>query len=70
METYDLVNYSHCGSDIGVIYRFASSDDDERRVGAVNGAATAAIGCGYVLVQIFLLGIGIIILLFLFGVLF
>ncbi len=55
---------------IGAIWGFLSSKDGERGEGALGGGFAAGVGCGYILFQIFLWGIGLLILIWLFGALF
>lgn len=55
---------------IGGIFGFFSSSDGERGEGAATGAAGAAIGCGYILLQIFLWGLGIAFMCWLFSAIF
>lgn len=55
---------------IGAIFGYASSDDGNRGEGAANGALSAATGCGYILLQIFLWGLGIAIVIWLFSAIF
>lgn len=55
---------------IGAIWGAMSSRDGERSAGAFSGAIASGMGCGYILFQIFLLGAGIIFILWLFNSLF
>jgi hypothetical protein len=55
---------------IGGLLGFLSSNDGERGEGAAKGAAVGAMGCGYVLFQLFLWGAGVSILIWLFGSIF
>jgi hypothetical protein len=55
---------------IGAAIGFFSSNDGERGAGAAGGALAGGMGCGYVLLQIFLAGLGILFLIWLFRVLF
>lgn len=55
---------------IGAIIGFFSSKDGERGTGAVSGAVASGMGCGYILFQIFLAGLGILFIIWLFGALF
>lgn len=55
---------------VGAIYGFLSSNDGERGAGAVGGAIVGGMGCGYILIRIFIFGIIILGLLWLFGALF
>lgn len=47
-----------------------SSNDGERGAGAFSGAIMGGMGCGFILFRIFLWGLGIMLLLWLFGSLF
>ena len=55
---------------IGAVLGYFSSEKGERTEGAVQGAFGGAMGCGYLLIQLFLWGLGIAILIWLFGVIF
>ena len=55
---------------IGGIIGFLGSKDGERSAGAVGGAVSSGLGCGYILLQIFLAGLGILFVIWLFGLLF
>lgn len=55
---------------IGGIIGFIGSEDGSRKEGAVAGAAYGAIGCGQVLLHLFLWGLGILVVLKLFGAIF
>ena len=55
---------------IGAAIGFFSSNDGERAEGAVTGAIGGAIGCGYLLLQLFLWGLGIAFVIWLFSVIF
>lgn len=55
---------------IGGIIGALSSKDGERGAGFFSGALTSGMGCGYVLFQILLWGLGIAFFIWLFGVLF
>ena len=55
---------------IGAIIGFLTSKDGERGIGALSGAFTSGMGCGYVLLQILIGGAIIIGILWLFGNLF
>ena len=55
---------------IGGVIGFLSSNDGERGAGAVGGALASGMGCGYILFQIFLAGLGILFIIWLFRVLF
>ena len=55
---------------IGAIWGALTSKDGEKSEGAFAGAVTGGMGCGYVLIQIFIFGIGIMILFWLFRALF
>ncbi|MBR1527360.1 MAG: hypothetical protein IJ640_12010 [Prevotella sp.] len=55
---------------IGAVIGFLGSEDGERKSGAVGGALAGGMGCGYILFQIFLAGIGILLLIWIFGALF
>lgn len=55
---------------IGGVIGFCSSKDGERGSGAAQGAFTGAVGCGYVLLQLFLWGAGIALLIWLFSAIF
>lgn len=55
---------------IGGIIGFIGSEDGSRKEGAAVGAVYGAIGCGQILLHLFLLGLGIIVVLKLFGAIF
>jgi hypothetical protein len=55
---------------IGAIIGALSSDKGESGAGAVSGAIVGGMGCGYILLQIFLWGLGIFFMIWLFGALF
>ena len=55
---------------IVIIIGYFSSKDGERGENAMAGAAAGALGCGYVLLRIFLFGLGIFLVIKLFGWLF
>ncbi len=55
---------------IGAIIGFFASKKGERGEGAATGAAAGAVGCGIILAQIFMWGIGIMLLILLFSWLF
>ena len=55
---------------IGGLWGYFSSDEGERTGGAIGGAVTGGMGCAYVLLQIFIWGLGIIFMIWLFGTLF
>ncbi|MBQ9884047.1 MAG: hypothetical protein IJM43_06285 [Bacteroidaceae bacterium] len=55
---------------IGAIVGFFSSKDGERGEGAIGGAVAGGMGCGYILIRIFIFGIIILGALWLFGALF
>lgn len=55
---------------IGGIIGFIGSEDGSRKEGAAAGALAGAIGCGHVLLRIFLWGVGIFLILKLFGAIF
>ena len=55
---------------IGAIIGFFSSRDGERGSGALGGAIAGGMGCGYLLFQSFLAGLGILGVIWLFGALF
>ena len=55
---------------IGAAWGFLSSKDGERGAGAIGGAIAGGIGCGQVLLQIFLWGLGILFCIWLFRFLF
>lgn len=49
---------------------FISSNDGERGEGAIKGAIGGAMGCGYLLLQLFLWGAGIALMIWLFCAIF
>jgi len=55
---------------IGALVGFANSNDGERGDGALGGAIAGGMGCAYILFQIFLAGVGIFIIIWLFRTLF
>ena len=55
---------------IGAVIGFASSNKGEKAEGAVQGAVGGAMGCGYLLLHLFLWGLGISIMIWLFGAIF
>lgn len=55
---------------IGAVIGFLSSNDGERGAGAIGGAMASGMGCGYILFQIFLAGLTILFVVWLFGKLF
>lgn len=55
---------------IGAVIGFINSKDGERKEGAVSGAVASGMGCGYILIQVFLAGLGILFVIWLFGLLF
>lgn len=55
---------------IGAVIGFLGSNDGERGSGAVDGAIASGMGCGYLLLQIFLAGLVIFAIIWLFGALF
>ena len=52
---------------IGGIIGFIGSEDGSRKEGAATGAIFGAVGCGQVLLQLFLWGLGIVLLFRLFA---
>lgn len=55
---------------IGAVIGALSSNNGEKGEGAIGGAIVGGMGCGYILLQIFLWGLGILFMLWLFGALF
>jgi hypothetical protein len=55
---------------IGAILGALNSKEGERGGGAFSGAVMGGMGCGYVIFQIFIWGLGIIIIIWLFSKLF
>ncbi len=55
---------------IGAVIGFFNSKDGERGAGALGGAIAGGMGCGQILLQIFLAGLGILFVIWLFRVLF
>lgn len=55
---------------VGAIWGALTSDKGESGAGAISGAIAGGMGCGYLLLQIFLWGLGIFIMIWLFGALF
>ena len=55
---------------IGGLIGFIGSEDGSRKEGAAAGAVYGAIGCGQVLLHLFLWGLGILLVLKLFGAIF
>lgn len=54
----------------GAFIGWINSDKGEEKENAIGGAIAGGMGCGYILLQIFLWGIGILFMLWLFGALF
>ena len=54
---------------IGAFIGAISSKDGEKGEGAIGGAITGGIGCGYILLQIFISGLGILFILWIFSAL-
>ena len=55
---------------IGAVIGFLGNNDGERGEGAVMGALGGAMGCGYLLIQLLLWGIGISFAIWLFSAIF
>ena len=55
---------------VGAIWGAISSDKGEEKAGAFSGAVAGGMGCGYILFQILIWGLGIMIMLWLFGAIF
>ena len=55
---------------IGAIIGYFSSDSNNRVGDAVQSGCVSGAGCGYVLLQLFLWGLGIVFLIWLFGAIF
>ena len=55
---------------IGGVIGFLSSDDGSGGEGAAPGAIMGAVGCGHVLFELFLWGLGIALVIWLFGAIF
>lgn len=55
---------------IGAVIGFLGNEKGERTEGAVQDAIGSAMGCGYLLLQLFLWGLGIMVLIWLFGAIF
>ena len=55
---------------LGGILGYLGSDSNEKGKGAVSGAIAGGIGCGYVIFSIFMFGVGIMILVWIFSFLF
>ena len=55
---------------IGAVIGFISSNHGERAEGAVQGALGGAMGCGYFLLHLFLWGLGVAFMIWLFGAIF
>lgn len=55
---------------VGGMLGFAFSDEGDRSSGAINGALAGGMGCGYILLRIFIAGIAIFLLIKLFKALF
>ena len=55
---------------IGGVIGFLSSEDGNRGEGAAQGAIMGAVGCGHVLFELFLWGLGIALVIWLFGAIF
>lgn len=68
MPTWIIIILAVAG--IGAFLGFIGSEDGSRKEGAAAGALYGAIGCGQVLLHIFLWGLGIILVLELFGSIF
>lgn len=54
----------------GIIGFFSSNRDEDRGSNAVQGALGAGVGCGMIIFQVFLWGLGIAFMIWLFGLLF
>lgn len=55
---------------LGGIIGFFGSEDRQRGEGAAQGAIMGAVGCGHVLFELFLWGLGIALVVWLFGAIF
>lgn len=55
---------------IGGLLGYLSGNDGERGTNAASGAVTGAMGCGYILFQIFLWGVGVMFMIWLFSAIF
>lgn len=55
---------------IGGIIGFIGSNDNERTEGALSGMIAGGMGCGHILLQLFIAGISILAVVWLFGALF
>ena len=55
---------------IGAIFGFFSSEDGEKGSGAAGGALAGAMGCGYVLFQLLLWGLGLAFMIWIFRLIF
>ena len=55
---------------IGAVIGFLGNEKGERTEGAVQGALGSAMGCGYLLLQLFLWGLGLSVLIWLFKAIF
>ena len=55
---------------IGAVIGFIGSEKGERGSGAAQGALSGAMGCGYLLLQLFLWGLGISFAIWIFGLIF
>lgn len=55
---------------IGAVIGYFANNDGDRTEGAVQGAVGGAMGCGYLLLQLFLWGLGLAFLIWIFGVIF
>lgn len=55
---------------IGAVLGFIFSDKGERGYGALQGGCSGAMGCGYILLQLFILGLAIYFVIWLWGVIF
>lgn len=54
---------------VGAIIGYCSSEKDKGS-GALGGALAGGLGCGYVIFQIFIWGVGVLVLIWLFNLLF
>lgn len=55
---------------IGAVFGYFASEDEHRGEDAAQGALMGAIGCGHLLLQLFLWGLGLAFLIWLFGAIF